>query len=436
MMTVGLRSVLWLLCALCCTGVARGEDAAKLTINERNGLRGVVNDTGDIVVPFRYQSIRHDSDHKRFQVWLDVGDGKTHTGILDERGEVVVPIAYDSLERISNSGDEPTHIARLDDKFGYVDILTGEVLIRPQYDSLYVDPLATDTRGRGFAIARRNNKFGIVTTENVVLAPFEFDAIGDLDANGGGLAETDGKVVWLAIEKGRYLGTRPAPTLYSSNFVPRFSKGSKPGPFDGMYIAADIADMDSAWAAWKDGRLRWAAVPSFQIDARAAYVSFGLFAQARLPLLMNELPVAKQARGFAIQLDDVEAGAALTFTQTPDGMRCRECAQRNLPVLWKAVPAPQPFGGIGVAIRKRPDADAPLEVVDVLADGPAAKAGVHRDDRIVSIDGRDARTLTAESARDALRGPAGSTVRLIVEREGAARPVTIDVKRIVIQLRN
>jgi carboxyl-terminal processing protease len=57
-----------------------------------------------------------------------------------------------------------------------------------------------------------------------------------------------------------------------------------------------------------------------------------------------------------------------------------------------------------------------LRVVDVDPDGPAAAAGLRRDDRIVAIDGDDVSTLSGEDVVEKLRGDTGAPVRLEVAR--------------------
>src|SRR5690606_1606003 len=56
---------------------------------------------------------------------------------------------------------------------------------------------------------------------------------------------------------------------------------------------------------------------------------------------------------------------------------------------------------------------------------PAQRAGIKSGDVIVAIDGRE---LTGDEA-DPLRGPAGTSVVLTVEREGEAEPLEVPVQR-------
>lgn len=59
-----------------------------------------------------------------------------------------------------------------------------------------------------------------------------------------------------------------------------------------------------------------------------------------------------------------------------------------------------------------------LRVVEVPPRGPADRAGLRPDDRIVTIDGTPVSTLSMREAVEQLRGPIGSELKLKVLREG------------------
>jgi carboxyl-terminal processing protease len=87
------------------------------------------------------------------------------------------------------------------------------------------------------------------------------------------------------------------------------------------------------------------------------------------------------------------------------------------------------YAGIGVEIDMR---DGYVTVIAPLAGTPADSAGILPGDRIVAVDGKATHGLTMEEVQQAMRGPAGSTVRLTVERGSAENP-TFTLKRRVIQ---
>ena len=75
-----------------------------------------------------------------------------------------------------------------------------------------------------------------------------------------------------------------------------------------------------------------------------------------------------------------------------------------------------------------------MVVVNAFEGAPAYEAGVRVGDRLVEIDGRPAETFTADNARDRLRGPPGSAVRVTVRREGEAAPFELTFNRKVVKL--
>lgn len=158
------------------------------------------------------------------------------------------------------------------------------------------------------------------------------------------------------------------------------------------YTAENYPNMKSAWDAWNNNQLRWAAIPSIQINNAKAYVGFGQFVDFK-PFLRNELDVTRQENGFTIMIDvDDEklqksvSTKFLTFTQKNGVLLCDKCEAFNIPARWVKVKTEQPqeFVGIGVAIKK--EYLTPITVVEVLKGGPAEKAGLKAGDLITKID--------------------------------------------------
>ena len=94
------------------------------------------------------------------------------------------------------------------------------------------------------------------------------------------------------------------------------------------------------------------------------------------------------------------------------------------------------FGGVGVTIALIDDkasGEKQLTVTAlVVADGPAARAGVKPGDRIVKIDDAPTARLTLEEATRRLRGDPQTRIALTVERAGVAGTTRYDVVREVI----
>lgn len=78
------------------------------------------------------------------------------------------------------------------------------------------------------------------------------------------------------------------------------------------------------------------------------------------------------------------------------------------------------YDGIGVEVEVRPDRS--LKVIGAIDGGPAHRAGLRTGDVIVAIDGRPAGSRREADPSRALRGTAGTSVRLSLLRPGEALP--------------
>lgn len=303
--------------------VAHAQEGELHIRSNESDLRGVVDNNGKVIVPFEYQSIEHYDDKNRFLVSKKVGENVWHMGVLDEAGKVVVPVMYDQLQRVSNNNDEDTHIAQRNGKWGYVNIITGQVLIQPKYAGLVVDSLSTDTQGMGIALANNGEHWGVIDTNDKVLVPFEFDEIITTTSDEMQMRRKSA-VVTLRFEGQRFLG------------------------------------------------------------------------------------------------------------ETVD---CKECGRFTHDSTRRsaAKQPPTSFGGIGVAIDRQTPEEKAVWLVDVMMDGPAARAGLQPEDEIVSVDGRPVAEMTLEQVREALRGEAGTIVKVMVRRGGATREFSVE--RQVINIR-
>ncbi len=89
------------------------------------------------------------------------------------------------------------------------------------------------------------------------------------------------------------------------------------------------------------------------------------------------------------------------------------------------------YDGIGVEVMPLPDGS--VRVIAPIDGTPAARAGIRSGDVITAVDGNN---LTPESHEGAgpLRGSPGTSVRLTVLREGAAKPLEIVVDRETIRV--
>ncbi|OGN91389.1 MAG: hypothetical protein A2Z75_05050 [Chloroflexi bacterium RBG_13_50_10] len=84
------------------------------------------------------------------------------------------------------------------------------------------------------------------------------------------------------------------------------------------------------------------------------------------------------------------------------------------------------FEGIGAVISMK---DGLLTVVAPVADTPAEKAGIKAGDKILEIDGQPSTKLSLIEATFKIRGPKGTSVKLLVLHEGDSEPVEIEIVR-------
>lgn len=88
------------------------------------------------------------------------------------------------------------------------------------------------------------------------------------------------------------------------------------------------------------------------------------------------------------------------------------------------------YGGIGSLIRQKEDY---VRIAQPYAGSPADRAGLKIGDRILAIDGTDAKGFTTEQVSSRLKGEPGSKVRVTVERlDGTQQTLTIRRERIAI----
>lgn len=116
---------------------------------------------------------------------------------------------------------------------------------------------------------------------------------------------------------------------------------------------------------------------------------------------------------------NIGSGLLRRFTVTFDYGRSRMILEPN-----RDFAAPDPYDRSGMWMNAR--GPNRFEIVDVVAGGPAAAAGLMVGDLVVSIGGRAARSDDLPRARQRLReGAAGSRVAVVHERKGARRTASM-----------
>ena len=88
----------------------------------------------------------------------------------------------------------------------------------------------------------------------------------------------------------------------------------------------------------------------------------------------------------------------------------------------------KPFAGIGVYLQARQDFTI---VTETLHSGPAYKAGIRSQDKILFVDDWDAKGKPIDEITSRVKGPSGTKVFLTVERIGEEKPLKIKLMYII-----
>jgi len=89
------------------------------------------------------------------------------------------------------------------------------------------------------------------------------------------------------------------------------------------------------------------------------------------------------------------------------------------------------FGGLGIVIQSR---DGYVTVVTPIEDTPGFKAGILPGDRLLKINGSDAKNMTADEAVERLRGEPGTEVSITMERPSSGEIKEYNLARAIIKV--
>ncbi|NJN52573.1 MAG: PDZ domain-containing protein [Gammaproteobacteria bacterium] len=89
------------------------------------------------------------------------------------------------------------------------------------------------------------------------------------------------------------------------------------------------------------------------------------------------------------------------------------------------------FGGIGVELTLE---EGRLTVIAPIDESPAALAGIHAGDVILDVDGELLSDITMDDAVRLLRGAAGTSVALTLDRPSAQRTLHVELTRAIVNV--
>jgi carboxyl-terminal processing protease len=88
------------------------------------------------------------------------------------------------------------------------------------------------------------------------------------------------------------------------------------------------------------------------------------------------------------------------------------------------------YYGVGASIiDHQVNGELSTFVLATFEHSPAARAGLRYGDKILSVDGKDAKGHNSGEVRDWIRGPKGSTVKVVVERAATGARETVEITR-------
>ncbi|MGB0955413.1 MAG: S41 family peptidase [Panacagrimonas sp.] len=89
------------------------------------------------------------------------------------------------------------------------------------------------------------------------------------------------------------------------------------------------------------------------------------------------------------------------------------------------------FGGLGIEVQMF---NGLVRVISPIDETPAARAGIQPGDLIVKIDDTPIKGLSLSEAVRKMRGEPGTKINLTLMREGAPRPMNVEIERAVINV--
>lgn len=89
------------------------------------------------------------------------------------------------------------------------------------------------------------------------------------------------------------------------------------------------------------------------------------------------------------------------------------------------------FGGLGIEVGLE---DGFVKVIAPIDDTPAQRAGIQSGDLIIRLDGKPVKGMSLNEAVNIMRGKPGTSIALTLIREGADKPVELEIERDLIRV--
>lgn len=189
------------------------DESQGLTRQKENGRWGYVSQSGEIVVPFRYEAAKKFSEDmaavrlrgkwgfvnstgtevippvydglKNFSNGMAAVKSKGKWGFVDKAGREAVPLVYDGIRNFSDD----MGAIKYKGKWGFAD-RSGNELVPPVYDRI------RDFSG-GVAKVLQNRKWGLVDKTGRKIVPTVYNTIDDFSEDGLAAVELDRKIGYI-----------------------------------------------------------------------------------------------------------------------------------------------------------------------------------------------------------------------------------------------
>lgn len=141
---------------------------------EKDGAYGLLSRTGDIIVPFDYGFVSIIEGETEATGWVRVDDkNRQYSGLYNFKTEVEIPMKYD--------------ITRLYDDFIIVATRDGNTyhyqLLNKKGKPLTEDDYTKMDYKNGYLAVRKDDKYGVISTQGDVLIPLQYDYLWEVTAN-------------------------------------------------------------------------------------------------------------------------------------------------------------------------------------------------------------------------------------------------------------
>ncbi len=223
----------------------------RLAIVEKQDKYGVIDDSGQFVIPAIYDRMEHPSVYSYVSMTF-VAESESRYLIFKPDGTLLLEEKYSdfyfSRIRIKNEFQDCYNLKNLNNKYGVVGV-DGEILIPFDYEQIDL------FEGDSLTKARLKDKYGVINSKNYPVFPFEYDNISlekhcnyiILVKDGSyGVADREGEII-IPFE---YTSINPSAHNRNNIFLVKKSNGYGLLSIQNELITSDYYDYISNWVEY------------------------------------------------------------------------------------------------------------------------------------------------------------------------------------------